>query len=71
MRGRSGRRWMERFRCAFRRLGETERGDRLSARQPDLRQRMSAHSLERIRSYSPEACAEGMAAAIAGGKEVR
>jgi len=41
------------------------------ARQPDLRQRMSAHSLERIRSYSPEACAEGMAAAIAGGKEVR
>jgi len=41
------------------------------ARQPDLRQRMSAHGLERIRSYSPEACAEGMAAAIAGGKEVR
>jgi glycosyltransferase involved in cell wall biosynthesis len=32
-------------------------------RQPGLRQRMSAHSLERIRSYSPEACAEGLAAA--------
>jgi glycosyltransferase involved in cell wall biosynthesis len=33
------------------------------ARQPELRQRMSAHSLERIRSFSPEACAEGLAAA--------
>jgi glycosyltransferase involved in cell wall biosynthesis len=32
-------------------------------RQPGLKQRMSAHSLERIRSYSPEACAEGLAAA--------
>jgi glycosyltransferase involved in cell wall biosynthesis len=32
-------------------------------RQPELRQQMSAHSLERIRSYSPEACADGLAAA--------
>jgi glycosyltransferase involved in cell wall biosynthesis len=32
-------------------------------RRPELRQWMSAHSLERIRSYSPEACAEGLAAA--------
>jgi glycosyltransferase involved in cell wall biosynthesis len=40
-------------------------------RQPDLRQRMSAHSLERIRSYSPEACADGLAVATAGGKGVR
>jgi glycosyltransferase involved in cell wall biosynthesis len=31
--------------------------------QPGLRQGMSAHSMERIRSYSPEACAEGLAAA--------
>jgi|SRR5271166_3026990 len=32
-------------------------------RQPELRERMSAHSLERIRDHSPEACAEGLAAA--------
>jgi len=32
-------------------------------RQPDLRQQMSACSLERIRDYSPEACADGLAAA--------
>ncbi len=32
-------------------------------RQPELRQRMSAHSSERIRNYSPEACAGGLAAA--------
>jgi 1,2-diacylglycerol 3-alpha-glucosyltransferase len=32
-------------------------------RRPELRQSMSAHSLERIQSYSPEACAEGLAAA--------
>ena len=32
-------------------------------RQPDLKQRMSARSLERIRNYSPEACADGLAAA--------
>jgi len=32
-------------------------------RQPELQQRMSARSLERIRNYSPEACANGLAAA--------
>jgi glycosyltransferase involved in cell wall biosynthesis len=32
-------------------------------RQPELRQRMGTHSSERIRNYSPEACAEGLAAA--------
>jgi glycosyltransferase involved in cell wall biosynthesis len=32
-------------------------------RRPELRQSMGAHSLERIQSYSPEACAEGLAAA--------
>ena len=32
-------------------------------RQPDFEQRMSEHSSERIRNYSPEACAEGLAAA--------
>jgi len=32
-------------------------------RQPELRGRMSARSLERIQNYSPEACAEGLAAA--------
>jgi len=32
-------------------------------RQPELRQRMSARSSERIRNYSPEACADGLAAA--------
>jgi len=31
--------------------------------QPELKQRMSARSLERIRNYSPEACADGLAAA--------
>jgi glycosyltransferase involved in cell wall biosynthesis len=33
------------------------------ARQFELRQAMSAHSSERIRNYSPEACASGLAAA--------
>ncbi|MFZ0686510.1 MAG: glycosyltransferase family 4 protein [Terriglobales bacterium] len=32
-------------------------------RQPDLKRQMGARSLERIRSYSPEACAEGLAMA--------
>jgi len=32
-------------------------------RQPGLRQQMSARSSERIRNYSPEACADGLAAA--------
>jgi len=32
-------------------------------RQPHLKQRMSERSLERIRNYSPEACANGLAAA--------
>ncbi len=32
-------------------------------RQPELRQQMSVRSLERIRNYSPEACANGLAAA--------
>jgi glycosyltransferase involved in cell wall biosynthesis len=32
-------------------------------RQPELKQRMSARSSERIRNYSPEACADGLAAA--------
>jgi 1,2-diacylglycerol 3-alpha-glucosyltransferase len=32
-------------------------------RQPELKERMSARSLERIQSYSPEACADGLAAA--------
>jgi len=54
--------------CASRKLGETERAIDSLVRQPDLRQRMSAHSLERIRSYSPEACADGLAVATAGGK---
>ena len=31
-------------------------------RQPELKQRMSRHSSERIRNYSPEACADGLAA---------
>ncbi len=31
--------------------------------QPEMTQRMSARSLERIRNYSPEACADGLAAA--------
>jgi 1,2-diacylglycerol 3-alpha-glucosyltransferase len=39
-------------------------------RQPELRQQMSLHSLERIRNYSPEACADGLAAAaISAGAE--
>jgi glycosyltransferase involved in cell wall biosynthesis len=33
------------------------------ARQPELKRQMSAHSSERIRNYSPEACAAGLAAA--------
>jgi glycosyltransferase involved in cell wall biosynthesis len=32
-------------------------------RQPELKQRMSARSSERIRNYTPEACADGLAAA--------
>src|SRR5208282_1157569 len=41
-------------------------------RQPELRHQMSARSLERIRDYSPEACAEGLAAAAAfAGTEAR
>jgi glycosyltransferase involved in cell wall biosynthesis len=32
-------------------------------RQPELKQRMSARSSDRIRNYSPEACADGLAAA--------
>lgn len=36
------------------------------SRNPELRQEMSAHSLERIRNYSPEACADGLAAAAIG-----
>jgi len=52
--------------------------ERLSAainslvRQPELMQRMSTHSAERIRTYSPEACADGLAAAaISAGKGAR
>jgi len=38
----------------------------------ELRQRMGAHSLERIRNYSPEACADGLAkAAISSPTEAR
>jgi glycosyltransferase involved in cell wall biosynthesis len=32
-------------------------------REPDLKAWMSVRSLERIRNYSPEACADGLAAA--------
>jgi len=32
-------------------------------RRPELKQQMSARSLERIRNYAPEACADGLAAA--------
>ena len=32
-------------------------------RQPELKRQMSARSLERIRNYSPETCADGLAAA--------
>lgn len=34
-------------------------------RQPEVKERMSARSLERIQNYSPEACAAGLAAAAA------
>ena len=41
-------------------------------RQPELKQQMSARSLERIRNYSPEACADGLAAAATfAGSEAR
>jgi glycosyltransferase involved in cell wall biosynthesis len=40
-------------------------------RQPELKQTMSAHSLERIRKYSPEACADGLAAAAISATEAR
>src|ERR1035437_248158 len=41
-------------------------------RQPDLKQQMSARSSERIRNFSAEACADGLAAAvIAAGAGVR
>jgi glycosyltransferase involved in cell wall biosynthesis len=41
-------------------------------RQPELKQQMSTHSSERIRNYSPEACADGLAAAaISAGTEAR
>jgi glycosyltransferase involved in cell wall biosynthesis len=41
-------------------------------RQPELKQTMSARSLERIRKYSPEACADGLAAAaISAATEAR
>jgi glycosyltransferase involved in cell wall biosynthesis len=43
----------------------------LLLRQPELKEEMSARSLERIRSYSPEACAEGLAAAAIGTTEAR
>jgi len=32
-------------------------------RQPELKRQMSVRSLERIRNNSPEACADGLAAA--------
>jgi glycosyltransferase involved in cell wall biosynthesis len=42
------------------------------ARQPELKERMSVRSLERIRNYSPEACADGLVAAASfTGGEVR
>lgn len=41
-------------------------------RQPELQQTMSARSLERIQNYSPEACADGLAAvAISAGTRAR
>ncbi len=41
-------------------------------RQPELKQRMSARSLEHIQNYSPEACADGLAtAAISAGRGAR
>jgi len=40
--------------------------------QPERKRQMSARSLERIRSYSPEACADGLAAAaISAGMEAQ
>jgi glycosyltransferase involved in cell wall biosynthesis len=36
-------------------------------RQPDLRQKMSARSMDRIRDYSPDVCAGGLAAAATAG----
>jgi glycosyltransferase involved in cell wall biosynthesis len=36
-------------------------------RRPEVRQWMSAHSLERIRNFSPEACADGLATAAISG----
>jgi glycosyltransferase involved in cell wall biosynthesis len=38
--------------------------------QPELRQSMAAHSLERIQCYSPEACAAGLAAAAIASMEI-
>jgi glycosyltransferase involved in cell wall biosynthesis len=39
-------------------------------RAADLRQQMSLRSLDRIRNYSPEACAQGLAsAAIPGARQ--
>ncbi len=41
-------------------------------RQPELNRQMSAHSLERIHNYSPEACADGLAAAaLSAGTEAQ
>jgi 1,2-diacylglycerol 3-alpha-glucosyltransferase len=41
-------------------------------RRAELKQQMSARSLERIRNYSPEACADGLAAAaISAGSRAR
>jgi glycosyltransferase involved in cell wall biosynthesis len=40
-------------------------------RNPDLTQQMSVHSSERIRNYSPELCANGLAAAALSPAEVR
>ena len=42
--------------------------DRL-LRQPELKKQMSVRSLERIRDYSPEACAGGLAHAAIGSKQ--
>ncbi len=38
-------------------------------RQPELQRRMSEHSAERIRNYSPEACAAGLGAAASAATE--
>jgi len=41
-------------------------------RQPDVRRQMSARSSERIRNYSPEACADGLAtAAVSAARRAR